>query len=150
VNETNNLDNGDAFGPGSCAPHQAPSGLGHSAAIPIAFPDVHMAVFNGHVNDAAARAMAILRLITDPEAPDMMALERCYADGVMSIFQQPPNDATGSFAVLCYVFANGLEALDAQGIEARRAETHRGSVGDESPVGNADALNPSSVVGGAS
>lgn len=63
------------------------------------------AVFNGHVNDASAKARAIMREI----APDKLArVEELEAEGngIMHIFNVPPEDATTMFVHMVTALVN--------------------------------------------
>jgi hypothetical protein len=76
----------------------------------LAFPTEGWAVFNLHVEDAGARAMAVCRASFAPDGPGMPALEAAYRDGVMAIFGVPPTPASALFAAACFIFANRLDA----------------------------------------
>lgn len=74
----------------------------------LKFTDEHWAVFNLHVNKAGERAIEIVRQRYEMH-PKLEQLERDYKDGIMAIFNRPPDDVTQFFALLVYVFANKLE-----------------------------------------
>ncbi len=79
----------------------------------LSFPDYNFAVFNLHVNDAGARALAIVRrMMQHPSMiPAMEALERDYRDGIMGLFDRMPDEPSRAFCVLVWTFANGLDGL---------------------------------------
>lgn len=84
--------------------------IGAEETLP--FPGLTWAVFNNHVNDADARAIAICRLAFDADDAEMMALEASRDTGIMRIFQHQPTSVTSAYAALCFAFANGLDKAE--------------------------------------
>ena len=76
---------------------------------PLNFPDSGFAVFNLHVNNAGERAMSVVRRLFPSDNAQLIALERDYKSGVMAIFQRDADDASRTFALLCWVYTNALD-----------------------------------------
>lgn len=95
----------NVFAPSSTAPKPAEM----RQDWPLRFPDEHIAVFNGHVNNAHERALAACRRRFQFDPVAMARLEEHCRDGVMAMFNESPTQATRLFATLVFIFVNGLE-----------------------------------------
>lgn len=72
------------------------------------FPLPSWAVFNQHVNNAGKRARKVVSCLY--EQKNLKALRKVERNGIMSMFEQSPMDAAcHDYALLCFVFANGLD-----------------------------------------
>lgn len=63
----------------------------------------HVAVFNGHKNEAENRAIKLLRQHSPEYAKEV---EEAKKHGIMSIFDEEPTPATAAFAFLVTAFVN--------------------------------------------
>lgn len=63
----------------------------------------HLAVFNGHCNQAENRAIKLLREFSPEYAKEVETVKKT---GIMAIFEDEPTPATAAFAFLVTAFVN--------------------------------------------
>jgi hypothetical protein len=68
-------------------------------------------VFNGHVNDANARARALMRVLDPSLLEEVETIER-EGNGIMAVFNVAPTTATILFSALVCAYVNEKVRID--------------------------------------
>lgn len=83
-----------------------------------------LALFNGHINDAANRAAAVLREFFPDFLNEVRALEE-KGNGIMYLTQIDPTPATAAYLALVTAFVNGAEPKTEAQVIAESLERHQ-------------------------
>lgn len=72
--------------------------------------DAFFAVFNGHINDAHKRTQRLMNKHFGPRTWQKH-MAKYQKRGIMSIFEEPPNEYTKFYSVWVMAFVNGVTVL---------------------------------------